>query len=318
MTPALTSVGRCARRARLLKTSPMAGSGRAPRIWIDVEHGAAFGDAGGTLEVFEVFTAVTRPVREVWLFHRHTGPLLRGFYYPRSLNGRFGVPNGRGPSMVLIDEHGDQLWFSGASCGSHPGAAGAILAALGITKIGESPSSEGLLSQFDELHLVDGRVVGHRLVGEHTPSSPPGRTFVRNGRIINRMEFDKGGVGPTDLRELWAMATQAHGWLGSPTALALFDDRLRSERSGHDGCRLIATGESGRELWLQLPEPDEFHRIAAGRRRHTFEGAISEYESATRWIFRSVGAVIDPPNERTLRDTLLGRHPVPPAVVRWP
>ena len=301
----------------------MAGTARAPRIWIDVEHGAAFGDPAGSLEAFRLLRNVADEISQVWLFHRADAPAIRGFYYPRHLSDRFGVPKGRGPQLVLIDRLGDHLWFGGASCGPGEGAAAAltILRALGISAFDAAPSTapDGPpLAPFDEVHLLDGRVIGHRLLGEDVPASPPGRTFVRNGRLVARMEFDKGGVSATDLRELWAMATESHGWLGRPSTLTLYDDRRRAEQSGHDGCRLIAAGESGRELWVQLPEPDEYHRVTPGRQRNHYEGAFSEWEAAAQWIFRGVGADIDPPDDRPLRDKLLGRHRLPPAVVRWP
>lgn len=38
------------------------------------------------------------------------------FYYPRSARVQFGVPPGEGPLMVLLDDIGDQVWLSGASC----------------------------------------------------------------------------------------------------------------------------------------------------------------------------------------------------------
>lgn len=220
---------RSATRPVVLKTSVMAASTRAPRIWIDVEYGAAFGDAAGCLTVFSYFRGVTAPVRETWLFQQHTGPLIRGFYYPRNLHERFGVPNGRGPSMVLIDERGDHQWFSGASCmpGDAGAAAGRILIELGIPDVTVSgptaPASSinpqstfDPLSSLDELHIVDGQLVSRRLVGEPVPSSPPGRTFIRGGRIVTRMEFDKGGVTATDLRELWALPRNRTGGSVSP------------------------------------------------------------------------------------------------------
>ncbi len=307
----------------MLKTPVMAGLPRAPRIWIDVEQGAAFEDPAATLAAFGDLSAVTAAVREVWLFGgRINAPLIRGFRYPRSLHERFGVPNGRGPGMVLVDDRGDHLWLSGAGCAPEGAAATAvtILEQLGCDDAldrTDGAASETTLGGFDELHIVDGRVVGHRLIDGHAPSSPPGRTFVRDHRLVSRMEFDKGGVTATDLRELWSLATERYGWIGPPSSVTRYDGRRRSEESGHDGCQLVATGDQGRELWLQLPEADEYERVAAGRRRQRYEGAFSEYEAAERWILRTVGADIDPP-ARSLRDTLLGRHPVPPPVIHWP
>jgi hypothetical protein len=140
---------------------------------------------------------------------------------------------------------------------------------------------------------------------------------VRGRRLVNRMEFDKGGVTATDFRDIWAMATEPHAWLGRPTSLILYDSRRRSEESGHDGCQLIATGETGRDLWLQLPEPDDYDRLAPGRQRTRYEGAYTEYQAVKQSIFRAVGIEIDPPDDRPLRHKLVGRHRLPPDLIHW-
>ncbi len=293
---------------------------RAPRIWIDVEHGARFGSPAASIDAFTEFSQVMAPVREVWLFHRPTSPLLRGFSYPIAAHQRFSVPRGTGPGMVLIDRNGDQMWLGGASCGpsEKADAAVGILEGIGYAIPAAPGENTSPLDPFDELHFVDGLLRGDRLVGDPVPAIPPGRTFVRNRRLVNRMEFDKGGVTAQDLRQLWEMAVEPDGWLGRPAGLLLYDSRRRAEESGHDGCQLIARGESGRELWLQLPEPDDFDRLAPGRRRPQFEGAVTEYDAVKRSIFREVGIDIDPPDDRSFRDRLMGRHRPPPAIIRWP
>ena len=299
----------------------MAVSERSPRVWIDVEQGAAFGSPAASIAVFEMFRSAVGRLTEAWLFHRDNSPLVRGFYYPLSAHERFGIPKGLGPHLVLLDAVGDQLWLSGASCGPGVGAAAAM------TLLGEldfavpvSPTDGGRspLTRYDEMHFVDRQLTGCRLIEEQVPEGPPGRTFIRGRRLVNRMEFDKGGVTATDLRDLWAMATEPHAWLGPPTALILYGSKRRSEECGHDGCQLIATGESGRELWLQLPEPDDYDRLAPGRQRTPYEGAFTEYEAVKQSIFRAVGIEIDPPDDRPLRHRLIGRHRTPPEVVRWP
>jgi hypothetical protein len=225
--------------------------------------------------------------------------------------------------MVLIDDSGDHLWFSGLSCGWGETADAAMTvlnaAAFDIPAgraVGEQRESP--LSGYDEMHFVDRRLISGRPLEQPVPIDPPGRTFIRNGRLVNRMEFDKGRASAQDLSQIWVMATEQHGWLGQPIGLTLYEDRMRSEQSGHDGCQLIAGGESGRELWLQLPEPDDYDRLTAGRRREHYEGAFTEYEAVKRGIFRAVGIDLDPPDDRPLRKKLLGQHPVPPAVIHWP
>ena len=300
----------------------MSTNARAPRIWIDVEHGAGYDSPDDSIDAFQEIRGALAPMREAWLFHRATSPPLRGFYYPPAAH-QFGVPRGTGPRMVLVDQVGDQMWLSGASCGPGQGettdAAAAVLAQVGFQLPPPSTSNrQSRPASCDEMYFLDGHLTHFRLVGDPAPGNPPGRTFVRRGRLIARMEFDKGGVTAEDLRQLWSMAVESYGWLGRPTGLLLYDSRRRAEESGHDGCQLVATGESGRELWLQLPEPDEFDRITPGRQRHQFEGAITEYDSVVRSIFRQVGIDIDPPDDRPLRDKLLGRHRVPPVLHRWP
>lgn len=297
----------------------MATSQLSPRVWIDVELGATFGSPAGSIEIFQEFRSVIGPPTEVWLFHRDHAPLVRGFYYPLGLHESFGVPKGHGPQMVLIDATGDQLWLSGARCG--PGAAAnaaaAVLEMLGFD-LPATPREDVSLAAYDEMHYVAGHVSGLRYIGERVPAAPPGKTFVRGRRLVNRMEFDKGGVTATDLRDIWAMATEPHGWLGRPTSLLLYDSKRRSEASGHDACQLIATGETGRDLWLQLPEPDEYDRVAPGRERTHYEGAYTEYEAVKKSIFRKVGVEIDPPDDRPFRHKLVGRHRLPPEQIRWP
>jgi hypothetical protein len=112
------------------------------------------------------------------------------------------------------------------------------------------------------------------------------------------------------------MATARECWLGNVAELTLYDSKIRSEKSGHDGCQLIALGESGRELWLRLPEPDDYNRLS-GRRRDQYEGAFTEYRAVAQAIFRGVGLDIDPPDNRPWREKLLGQHRTPPEVIRW-
>lgn len=47
-------------------------------------------------------------------FHDGTAPLIRGFYYPISAPDRYGISRGQGPTCVLIDNRGHQLWLSGS------------------------------------------------------------------------------------------------------------------------------------------------------------------------------------------------------------
>jgi hypothetical protein len=131
------------------------------------------------------------------------------------------------------------------------------------------------------------------------------------------MDFDKGGVTAEDLRQLWAMATESGGWLGPVTELTFYDSRERSENAGHEGCRLIAGGESGRELWLRIPEPDDYDRLS-GRRRDLYEGSFTEYQAVARAIFGAVGVDIEPLDDRSWRERILGRHRTPPQRIHWP
>ena len=298
----------------------MALGDRSPRVWIDVEQGATFGSPAASVEMLQELSGALGPLTEAWLFCRDSAPLVRGFYYPTSVHRRLGIPRDRGPQMVLIDEQGDQLWLSGVSCGTGRSAAGAltVLNALGFAVPDLAAGQESPLAGRDEMHFVDQRLATFRPIDQPVPASPPGKTFVRGGRLVNRMEFDKGSANAQDLQGLWAMATEPHAWLGLPTALTLYQSKGRSDESGHDGCQLIVEGESGRELWLQLPEPDDYDRLAPGRRREHYEGAFTEYEAVKRAIFHSVGIEIDPPDGRPWRQRLLGRHPAPPEVISWP
>ena len=296
----------------------MARPGVHQRLWIDVEHGARFGDAGDSVEMVDRVIPVVGAIEDIWIFSRSSAARNRGFYYPRSVQVRFGVPKAQGPLMVLIDDSGDQIWLSGASC--RPGGAAAareIMTRLGVI-VDILDGGDGFIERCDEIHIADGQVRGVRMLSDPVPSTPPGSTFVRGDRLVNRMEFDKGGVSATDLRLLWALATEQRAWLGQPTGLMLYDSKRRALDSGYDGCQLIATGESGRQLWMQLPEPDEYNRVSPGRTRNTYDGAITEYESAVRWIFRGVGTELPSAADRSLRDKVIGRHRQEPAVVCWP
>ena len=62
----------------------MATSERSPRVWIDVELGAAFGSPAASIDIFHAFSSTIGPPTEAWLFHRDRAPLVRGFYSPSS------------------------------------------------------------------------------------------------------------------------------------------------------------------------------------------------------------------------------------------
>jgi hypothetical protein len=195
-------------------------------------------------------------------------------------------------------------------------AALAVLRAIDFA-IPPTALSGSSLDGYDEMHFVDHQLATTRPSGQHVPVAPAGRTFVRRGRLACRMDFDKGGVSAGDLRGLWAMAIEPGGWLDVVTELTLYDGRVQSEKSGYDGCQLVAGGESARELWLRLPEPDDYDRLS-GRRRDQYEGAFTEYRAVAQAIFAAVGVDIDPPDDRPWRERLLGRHRTPPAVIHWP
>ena len=184
------------------------------------------------------------------------------------------------------------MWLSGLRCGADGAAVDGASAVLTAAFSGNSESLGPALRSlplYDEMHVVDGDLVASRLLTEPPPVAPPGKTFVRDGRLVCRMEYDKDGTTPLDLRALWARATEPFGWLGRPTTLTLYDDRARAEGAGHEGCQLVATGESDRELWLQLPEPDTYQRLSPGAARVRYEGAFTEYEAVKADIFRGVG-----------------------------
>jgi hypothetical protein len=218
----------------------------------------------------------------------------------------------------LIDECGDQLWLNAVSCGDGE-TAEAAMTILNILEFAMPSSTAGHspLRGPDEMHFVGRRLATTRQPGQPMPAAPPGKTFVRHGRLVCRLEFDRGGVSAADLRSLWTMGTEPDCWLGRVVELTLYDSKLRAEKSGHDGCQLIAVGESGRELWLRLPEPDDYDRIS-GRRRDHYEGAFTEYQAVTQTIFRAVGVDIDPPDDRPWREKILGQHRTPPDVIHWP
>jgi len=296
----------------------MPSSGRSPRIWIDFEQGATYGDSAASVRTCAELRRCFRTFTEAWLFSGPDAPRVRGFYYPPTSHIRFGTPKGLGPPVVLIDECGDQLWLNAVSCGNGEGARAATTLletfdfALLTNASGVSP-----LRAREEMHFVDRKLATTRPSGQPIPISPPGKTFVRGGRLICRMDFHRGGVSATDLRELWTMATDPDCWLGRVTELTFYDSRIRSEKSGHDGCQLIAVGESERELWLRLPDPDDYERLS-GRRRDQYEGAFTEYQTVARAIFRGVGIDIDPPDDRPWRERILGQHRTPPDVIHWP
>jgi hypothetical protein len=296
----------------------MKGSGRSPRIWIDFEQGADYGSSAASVEAFAELRGCFRTFTEAWLFRGRDAPLVRGFYYPLSSHIRFGIPKDLGPLAVLIDECGDQLWLNAVSCGDGDSAAAASTLLNTLDFVVPAGSSDvSALHGCDEMHFVDRKMAGTRLFGEPTPVPPPGKTFVHGGRLICRMEFDKGGVSAADLRKLWTMATEPDCWLGRIAELTCYDSRIRSEKAGHDGCQLIAVGESERELWLRLPEPDDYDRLS-GRRRDQYEGSYTEYQAVVQAIFYDVGIDIDPPDDRPWRERILGQHRPPPEVIHWP
>ncbi len=298
----------------------MARTPRPPRVWIDFECGALPGSAAASLRVFREYRTQFGPFRQAWLFGSNQAPLARGFYFPPNSHSRFALsPESRGPHGVLIDDRGDQLWLDGVACG--PDAERAPAAATVLREAGfELPATAAdarPLAEYDEMHFRDGRLATSRAAGAAVPVSPAGRTMVLNGRLVNRMEFDGGPTTAADLWSLWTRATESGAWLGRPTSLILYDSRLRSEDAGHTGCQLIAAGETGRELWLVLPEPDDYERLSNLPRRQ-YQGSYVEYQGVVRNILRSVDSRIDHEAARTWWQRLLGQHELPPAVIRWP
>jgi hypothetical protein len=299
----------------------MLGERASVRLLIDFELRAPFRQTAASLAVFDEFADTFGPFTQAWLFHSDAAPLSRGFFFPPGSTERYGIPRGLGPHCVLIDTHGDQLWLDGIACG---GANERVRAAVTVLRrsgfVGQGPlSSEfsSAVSDCDELHLVGDRILHRRPLSEPPPISPPGKTFVAAGRLVNRLEFDKGGVTAVDLWDCWQRATEPYGWLGRPIELIRYDNRRRSEQSGHAGCQLIAIGDSGRELWLQLPEPDTYDRLSNGQ-RNRYEGAYSEYELIERDIFRSVGATVESNEDRPWWWRVTGRHAPAPEIIRWP
>jgi hypothetical protein len=292
---------------------------RPPRIWIDVECGpfpaSVLGSAAISRYVFGALRHLFGPFSVAWVFGPGSAPLARGFYYPTALHVHHDVPRGHvGPSMVLIDDHGDQLWLDGVGCGSMDRCAGSreIVRAAGFDAAESVPFAD-----FDELEFSNGQLAGSRLLTEPAPVSPPGKTAVIDGRLVNRLEFDGAGTTPDDLRALWNRATEPGGWLGDPVRLTLFDSRSTSEGAGRTGCQLVVGGASGRDLWLLLPDPDTYESLSPFGRRQ-FPGSHLEYRLVVRDIFRTVGVDIDGPEQRSWRQRLLGQHPGEPAVLSWP
>ncbi|MEO5833920.1 MAG: hypothetical protein ABIR83_11190 [Nakamurella sp.] len=220
---------------------------------------------------------------------------------------------------MLIDDRGDQLWLSGVACGDEyertEGALTVLQAAGFVPPPVEHPRRP--LAGYDEMHFREGRLVAARPTGEAVPMSPSGRTAVINGRLVNRLDFDGDTTTPADIWALWLLATEADGWLGHPVSLVLYDSRATSELAHHTGCQLIATGSTGRELWLVLPEADQYDSLSPFPRRH-YQGSYVEYSQVVSDIFRYVGADIVPPDRRPRWRRLLGQYDAPPSVIRWP
>ena len=146
-----------------------------------------------------------------------------------------------------------------ASCGPGEGAAAAttVLANSAPRSRHRGPGSSPL-ALYDEMHYVGGQLGDHRHIQTQIPEAPPGKTFVRGGRLVNRMEFDKGGVTATDLRDIWAMATEPDAWLGRPNVPAALRQpaavrgirprRLPADRNRRDGPRTVAAVTRTRRL----------------------------------------------------------------------
>ena len=172
------------------------GEKRSPRILIDFEQGAAFRDTAASVDVFEQFAGSFESFTQAWLFHSDAAPLTRGFSFPAGSHERYGIPRGLGPHCVLIDARGDQLWLDGISCG---GAGERVRGAIRVLRTlgfagseGDDPELTATVAASDELAFLGDRIVTSRSLSEPPPVSPPGKTYVSDGRLVNRLEFDKG------------------------------------------------------------------------------------------------------------------------------
>ena len=201
-----------------------------PRLWIDVEHGARFGALADSIEMFDLVIDKLGRIRDVWLFATSGAARNRGFCYPLSANGRFGVPTAAGPTMVLIDDTDNQIWLSGPSTQpSGIATARELVQRLGLPVDGVA--GEGVVDGCEEIHAVDGTVVGVRTAENGNPRTPPGQTFIRGNRLVNRMEFDKGGAGAVDLRQRgqWRLNREP-GWASPPACCCTTANDARTTR----------------------------------------------------------------------------------------
>ena len=296
----------------------MAGTALIPRLVIDFEQGAGYGDATGSVRVFTEFAPTFTRFREIWLFHRPAAAMVRGFYYPLSAPDRYGIPRGQGPKMVLIDDQGDQLWLSGVGCGGQGARTDGAMTVLTAVwpDLRQNPTLADLHSA-DEMHVLEGILVSSRLLTDPAPVAPPGKTFVRDGRLACRMEYDKEEP-PHRTSALCGPRRRSRtaGWAGRRRSRCMTTGR--SPKGGTRGLPARRHRRIRAGTLAAVPGAGHLRAAFPGRRPGELRGRFTEYESVKASIFRAVGVEIDPPDDRPWRDRILLRHQVPPAVIHWP
>ncbi len=284
---------------------------RSPRVVFDLEQAGPSIRTDTAPDSVQFFLANQHRFKqfvEAWAFDcGDEDPLAKGFFREAADHRQDAPPAAATPSLVLIDRFGDQLWISGLKLREPSGQR----IALAVLDEAGFEIDHHCLAR----HYVDRRAVpGEADWADRTPFQLAGETAVYARRSVKLLRVDSDQTG-RDVLRWWNTARGPNSWLGTAEHLALYGSSAISRARHYYGFHLVALGSTGRQAWIQFPEP--VIDTAPRRRRRAIRDGYWWVDEAIEQIFGSVGKVLQLRDQRRALARLVPPEPRP-SVIYWP